>query len=421
MSAARAVTLIAVLALGVAGIVALASRAPAALRGAEPPPGATDPARGADFDATAIARGEALRRPGYLSFALGAGLQLATLLILARGPMAGIVDRLERAPGGWPLRAVAGGIALAVILALVALPLSYVRGFVVQHDWGLSTQDLGGWLSDQTRSLLVTAVTLAVAALAFFAVVRWRPTSWWLWGWAAFTLLTLLLTYLYPVVIAPLFFKFTPLENEALAADIRALARDAGVAVDEVLVADASRRTTTENAYVAGLGATRQVVVYDTLLEAGSEAETRLVVAHELGHEKERHVLKNVALASVALLGSFALLAWLARAGPVWSWAGASGVGDVRALPLLALFAVAAGFVLLPAENLISRTFERQADRWAIELTEDPDTAVRAFRRLAFANVADLDPPRIAVWTLFTHPPIPERIEFFLEEGGNSP
>jgi STE24 endopeptidase len=418
---ARAVILIVVLALAGAGVVAWFSRSPASLRAAEPGPSATDPVRGAEFTEEQIARGNAYRKPGYLSFAVGALLQLAVLLVLARGPMSRLVDGLERVPGGWPVRAFLAAAVLALILTLATLPLAFVRGYVVAHDWGLSTQDVGGWLSDQGRSLLVAAGTMSVAAVAFYGAVRWRPGSWWLWGWGAFTLLTLVLAYLYPVIIAPLFFNFSSLEDPELTREIKSLAAEAGIEVDRVLVADASRRTTSENAYVAGFGSTKQVVVYDTLLDAGGVDETLFIVAHELGHQRANHVLKNVALGSLALLGSFALLGWLGRGGWPWSWAGAEAVGDLRALPLLAVFAFLAGFVLLPAENLVSRTFEREADATARELTEDSDTAVRTFRRLAFANLADLDPPPLAVWALYTHPPIPDRIELFLAPSQDSP
>ena len=421
MNSARAIVLIVVLSLATAGVVAWLSRAPASLRDAEADPAATDPARGAEFTEVQIARGDAFRKPGYLSFALGTLLQLAVLLLLARGPMESLVNTLRRVPGGWPVHALLAAAALAAIVALATLPLSFVRGYVVAHDWGLSTQDVGGWLTDQGRSLLVTGATLSVGAVAFYGAVRWRPGSWWLWGWGAFTLLTVTLAYLYPVIIAPLFFNFTTLEDRELTREIKAMAAEAGIEVDRVLVADASRRTTSENAYMAGFGATRQVVVYDTLLEAGTSAETRFIVAHELGHQRGNHVLKNVALSSLALLGSFALLAWIAAGGMPWSWAGAQGVGDLRGLPLLAAFALVAGLVLLPAENLVSRTFEREADETARELTDDAQTAIRTFRRLAFANLADLDPPALAVWTLYTHPPITERIELFVAPTGDSP
>jgi STE24 endopeptidase len=421
VNTARAAVLIVVLALASAGVVAWLSRAPASLRAAEPGPGATDPALGAEFTQEQIDRGRAFRTPGYVSVAVGAVLQLTVLLVVARGPMGRLADALERVPGGWPVRALLAAVALTVVLALATAPLSYVRGYVVAHDWGLSTQNLGGWLSDQGRSLLVAAGTISVAVVAFYAVVRWRPGSWWVWGWGSFTLLTLVLAYLYPVIIAPLFFNFTPVADEELGREVKSMAAAAGIEVDRVLVADASRRTTSENAYVAGFGSTKQVVVYDTLLEAGDRDETLFIVAHELGHQRANHVLKNVALASIALLGSFALLAWLAGGVRPWSWSGGEGVGDLKALPLLVGFALIVGFVLLPLENYVSRTFERQADETALELTDDPDTATRTFRRLAFANIADLDPPRIAVWILYTHPPITDRIELFLAPRQDSP
>jgi STE24 endopeptidase len=146
-----------------------------------------------------------------------------------------------------------------------------------------------------------------------------------------------------------------------------------------------------------------------------------MVVAHELGHESENHVIKNVAIASVGLLVGFALLAWLSAKPALWGWAGASGVSDVRAMPLLLLFVAVLGFITLPLQSGISRAFERRADEIAVELTGDPETAVRVFRRLAFSNISDLRPPAIAVWALYSHPPIPDRIRSVLATKPISP
>jgi STE24 endopeptidase len=224
-----------------------------------------------------------------------------------------------------------------------------------------------------------------------------------------------LFAFLWPIVIAPLFNNFTPLERGPLRDHIVELANEAGVALDDVLVADASKRTTAENAYVAGLGASKRMVLYDTLLDAGDGDETAYVAAHELGHEARDHILKSVGLASLSMLGGFGVLWWLAQRDEAWSWAGASGIADPRALPALVLFVLLAGLVFLPVQNGVSRAFEREADRVAIELTDDPVTAIKVYRRLAFSNLADLRPPGIAVWALFSHPPIPERIENVLD------
>ena len=421
MSTTRALLLMALASIVAASVVALVSRAPAELRRDRSPAEATDPSLEASFTERQIERHDAYRRGAYAGFAAGLLLQIAVLVLLARGPLRAALDRVSTLPGGWVTRTLIAALVVVLIGWLAALPLSYVRGYTIQHAWGLSTQGTGAWLLDSFRSLLVGAVIAAAAALTFFGLVRWQPRTWWLWGWAGFTLLTALLFFLYPVLIAPLFNRFTPLQDAALTRDIRSLAADAGITVDDVLVADASKRSTVENAYVAGLGATKRVVLYDTLLAAGDAAETRYVVAHELGHRVENHIAKNLALSSLGLLVGFALLAWLAHRGEAWAWAGADGIHDQAALPLLVLFATVLTLVLMPLENLVSRRFESRADQIALELTEDPETAIRVHRRLAFSNLADLDPPAPAVWFLYTHPPVGERIRAAVAEKATAP
>jgi STE24 endopeptidase len=158
-------------------------------------------------------------------------------------------------------------------------------------------------------------------------------------------------------------------------------------------------------------------VVYDTLLEAQGRRGTLWVVGHELGHEAERHVLKGVVLSAAGLLVGFGALAWLAARPSVWAWAGAGGVADLKALPVLLLFATVAGLLVTPVENAVSRGFERRADAIAMELTRDPDSAVGVLRRLALRNLRDLDPPSLAVAFLYSHPPVPERIRNALAWG----
>jgi STE24 endopeptidase len=157
------------------------------------------------------------------------------------------------------------------------------------------------------------------------------------------------------------------------------------------------------------------MVLYDTLLANGGDDETVFIAAHELGHRRENHVLKNVFVSSAGLLVGFGLLYLLTRRAGFLAWAGADAVFDLRVLPLLLLYMTVMTLVTLPVQNTVSRAFERRADEIAIELTQDPAPGVEAFRRLAFANIADLRPPSVAVWALYTHPPIPERIETLLQ------
>jgi STE24 endopeptidase len=415
MGTVGAAVLVAVAALASALLLAAVSRTPAHVRNATPGAESIDPSLGATFTDAQIARHGAYRGPSYLSLGLGFVLEVALLVVLARGPFRGLADAVERVPGGLVVHAAVLGAALAALIALVGLPLAYVRGFAMEHAWGLSTQDLGGWLSDRLRSVGVGAVIAAISAVAFFAIVRWQPRSWWWIGWAAFTILTALLAFIGPVVIAPLFNRFEPLPEGPLRARVLGLAQKADVDVGEVLVADASRRSTAENAYVAGVGATRRIVLYDTLLRDGREGETAYVVAHELGHQVEGHVVKNLAVASAGLLVAFATLAWLAGWERVWTWAGATGVHDLRALPVLVLFSILLGVAGMPVLGSISRSFEARADEIAVELTDDPGAAIVTQRRLAFSNIADLRPPAVAVWALFSHPPVSDRIKAIQE------
>ena len=408
ISAAVAIAGVALLA---ALILALISRTPGDVRRAEAPDEATDSSQGATFTDEQIARHGAYREAAYSLFALSLVVEVFALVILIRGPAGRMVDWLQPVPGGWAARAALLGAIVSVLLALSSIPLGYVFGYVVQHAWGLSNQAIGDWLTDRARSTAIAAAFAAFAAVVFFGVVRWQPRSWWLWGWATFTLLTAALSFLWPVLIAPLFNRFTPLPEGPLRTRVLTLAREAGVDVGEVYVIDASKRSSIENAYVAGLGSTKQMVLFDTLIEADDEDATAFVVAHELGHQVEGHVLKNVAIASAGMLLGFGALVWLAQRPGVLSWVGASGISDLRILPAILLFVLLANLVALPAQNLLSRWFEARADEIALDLTNDPATATRVFRRLAFANLSDLRPPRLAVTMLFTHPPIASRID----------
>jgi STE24 endopeptidase len=410
----RAAGMLVCAALLAGALTALAARAPAELRRHSPERGAADPQLGATFTRRDVERGAAFNRSGYVAVVLSAVLGLVVAAVLARGPFGRMVDAVDKLPGGWATHALALGATVAVLGALVTLPCAYVQGFAVQHAWGLSTQSISGWAADRLRSAAVSAAIDAVAVAAFFGIVRWQPRAWWLWGWAAFAALNALLVFVWPVVVAPLFNRFTPLQDPQLERKIVTLARRAGVDVEDVLVADASRRSSAENAYVAGLGATKRLVLFDTLLRADDERQTLWVVGHELGHEIEGHVEKGVLLSAAGLGAGFLALAWLSGRGGLWAWAGAAGVGDLRALPVVIAFVTIAGMVTLPVASAVSRGFERRADAVAARLTGDRDAGVGALRRLALANIADLDPPPVVVAAFYSHPPVPERIRAIL-------
>ncbi|HZT52761.1 MAG TPA: M48 family metalloprotease [Gaiellaceae bacterium] len=301
---------------------------------------------------------------------------------------------------GWAGAAAAWAALVLAVSRLVQAPLSCWRGWWRERRWGFSTQSLRGWLADQGKELAVSVVFLAGAWTGAVGLARALPGWWAVPAAAGAALAVLLLSFVAPVLLEPLFNRFRPLADEALAAELRALAERAGVPVRDVLVADASRRTTKLNAYVSGIGSTRRVVVFDTLLEAVDVGALRSVVAHELGHRRERDVVKLTAAGMACAVAAVAL---------VWAVLG-TRVASPRELPVALLLLAAFQVVAMPFGAAWSRRLERRADRWSLELTHDLAAFERAHLDLARRNLADLAPPRLAYLFLSTHPTPRERL-----------
>ena len=292
--------------------------------------------------------------------------------------------------------------AAIVVAASVAAraPLALWSGLIRERRWGFSAQRWPSWAADRAKAVGVDIVLIAAGLLGLVGLARALPGWWAVPAAAAFAFAALLLSFLAPVVLEPLFNRYSPLQDAALAVELRRLAERAGVPVRDVLVQDTSRRTRKANAYVSGLARTRRVVVSDTLLEQASPAEVRLVVAHELGHRRDRHVLLGTLLAIAGAVAATVV---------VWALLG-TGVADPHQVPRVLLIGLGIGLTSLPATTAISRRWERAADRYSLELTGDRAAYETAFRRLARTNLTDLDPPRLLYLLLFTHPTPPERL-----------
>jgi STE24 endopeptidase len=378
---------------------------------APPAPRADQLAALRDLPADAVARGRAFHaalRPGsYGSLALG----LLAALILGLTPLgARLVDLVGRPFGGhWVAQALLGGVVLVGVVEVLTLPLAAWRETVLRR-FGLSTQTWASWSADLLKAYAVTAVLGAIAVLIFFGVARLFPRWWWVFVAAGAAALTVLLTFVFPVLVEPIFNKFTPMSEGPLREDLIAMADRDGVPVRDVLVADASRRTTALNAYVSGLGPTRRIVVYDTLLQQAPPEEVAAVVAHELGHAKDRDVLTGT------LIGALGSAAGVIAVYLLGSWTGllrrvgADAVTDPRAMALLIALAAVAGLASAPLQALVSRRVEARADAHALALTDDPTTVEAMERRLAVQNLADVDPPRLEYLMFASHPSVVERM-----------
>jgi STE24 endopeptidase len=350
------------------------------------------------FSDAEVERARRYHRPLYAALVVDAALGFGVLAALAYSRFGDwLYEPLESL--AWPLRTVAYAAVVVGVAALVRLPLAFWRGYVYERRWGFSTQSLRGWAVDRAKGLALAVVLTALPVLALVAVARALPRAWPIVVAPGAALFVLVLGVLAPLVLEPVFNRFAPLDDEELAAELRAVAARAGVPIRDVLVADASRRTRKANAYVSGLGRTRRVVLYDTLLAKAEPAEVRLVVAHELGHRRARHVAKATLLAMAG-----------AAAAVVAYWAVADAPGDPRSTPFLLLVASVLELAATPILSAISRRWEREADRFSLELTGDRAAFERAHRELATQNLADLDPPRALYLLLFSHPTPPERL-----------
>ncbi|GAA1949704.1 M48 family metalloprotease [Kitasatospora viridis] len=364
-----------------------------------------------DFTAEQLARGRALRQ-AQVPWVLGgrlAGLALSLVLGLTPAGAALVRGSGDLLGGSWTARVLAGTTALVLLGQLLGLPFN-ARVRVVRTRFGLVTQGWAGWLVDLLRGLLLTLVLALPAALGVYALTGWSRHWWWLPAAGAAAVLTVLMSFLFPLVVEPLFNRFTPMAAGELRTALLALAERDAVAVRDVLVADASRRTTALNAYVSGFGATRRIVAYDTLLSTATPREVELVVAHELGHVKHRDVPRGTAAAALGSAVAVAVLGLLLSLHPLLSAAGVASVSDPRSLPLLAACAAVLGALGGPAQAAVSRRIEARADRHALDLTGDPEQFVAMQRRLALTNVADVDPPRLLELLFATHPSTARRI-----------
>ena len=348
------------------------------------------------------------RRAAVASLAL-AGAVLAALLATGasaslREASAALAGRGPDAPATIAVYVLFLGIAQAAI----ALPLAVYEGYALEQRYGLSAESFRDWVRDYAKATAVGVVLTLAAAEIVYAAIRMWPRAWWLASAAMLLAGIAVLAQLAPVVLLPIFYKFKPLESEALRARLTSLSERAGVRVMGVYEWGLGDKTRRANAALVGTGRTRRVLVSDTLLAEYSEDEIEVILAHELGHHAHHDILKGLVLEGILIVAALAVAA-LALAA-LWQPLGLRGPSDVAGLPLVVLAAGAVMVALTPLVNAVSRRNERRADRYALALTSRPAAFVSAMRRLAAQNLAEASPSRAVVWLFHTHPPIEQRI-----------
>jgi STE24 endopeptidase len=304
-------------------------------------------------------------------------------------------------------------VAFVLLSWIVSLPLAYMRGFRLEHHYELSNHTRTSWLTDQLKGLGLQLVLMVPVTQVSLAIIRRRPRDWWAVLSAMAVPFTVLLVHLFPVLIAPIFNTYRPLRDEELGERLKALAAKSGIHVADIMEVDMSRQTKAPNAFFTGLGSSKRIVLSDTLLEEFTPDEIETIVAHEMGHQAHGDLWRLLALGTITTAG----IALVTQRGfetlhpRTRSRTGIRGAGYVEAFPMLSLIGSFAGMLIMPLQNAYSRYIERQADAYALELTNNPRAFASALDRLREKALADPDPSRLEEILLHSHPTLRDRIE----------
>ena len=300
--------------------------------------------------------------------------------------------------------------ALAGLTHLFQIPFDLYDTFVIEERYGFNTMNFRAWILDLTKSVLISALLGGLLLGVLLGLVVYGGSLWWLWAWVLLGFFQLLLLWLFPVVIAPLFNKFEPLQNPQLEHRIEGLMGKVGLRLRGVFRMDASKRSRHTNAYFTGIGKTKRIVLFDTLLGSHTEDEILAVLAHEIGHWKKKHLLKQLLILEILSLAGFYLVSRLLN----WTFI-YSTFGFEAAIPYVGFFLIEClvsplGYFVQPLESAISRWFEWEADDYSLGLMGTPEPICGALKRLASDNLSNLLPHPVYAWFYYSHPPLIDRL-----------
>ncbi len=299
-------------------------------------------------------------------------------------------------------------IVSGITSAILFSPVKYYSGFYLEHKYNLSNQTFAKWIWEGLKGILVSSVIGIPILLFFFYSLNKFEQLWWLPFAIALFLISVVLARIVPIIILPIFYKVTPIENEELKTRISNLAKDAGIKVENVFKFDMSKNTKKANAAFTGIGKSKRILLGDTLLDNYTDDEIETVIAHELGHYKKKHIIKNIIIGTVSSFVTLFLIAVLYRVSI--GWFGFESISNIAALPLLTLWAMLIGLVQSPLSNILSRKYEYEADEYAIKSTSKADAFISTLNKLNDQNLGDKDPHPFVEWFFYSHPSVKKRI-----------
>ncbi|MEJ5262853.1 MAG: M48 family metallopeptidase [Ignavibacterium sp.] len=294
------------------------------------------------------------------------------------------------------------------IASILLFPFNFYSSYILEHKYNLSNQTLLKYFTENIKSTLVSGVIGVPILLLFYFILKEFGDYWWLVFASAMFFISVILSQIFPVLIFPIFYKVKPIEDEELKERIKILAKDAGLKVKDVYSFNMSKNTKKANAAFTGLGKTKRIILGDTLLSSYSKDEIETVIAHELGHYKKKHIIKNIIFGTVNSFAMFFIISLLYKIS--LNWFGFTTITEVAALPLLTLWAMLIGLIQTPISNLLSRKFEYEADQYAIESTRKPLSFIQTLNKLTEQNLGDKEPHPFVEWFFYSHPSIKKRI-----------
>ncbi len=361
------------------------------------------------------------KRYNNIKLAAGIAEGILTFIIFLVFIASGLSVRLESLLTGSGLNSylvfilfvLVSGFALGTIL----FPLKYFKDFYLEHKYNLSNQTFLKWILEDLKALGVSLVIGIPLLLAFYYLLNVFGQLWWLPFAILVFIVSVILARVVPVFILPLFYKITPIDNDDLKDRITKLAADARIRVENVYKFDMSRKTKKANAAFTGLGKSKRILLGDTLLENYTGDEVETIIAHELGHYKKKHIIKNIIIGTFSSFLTLFLISYFYKLS--LPWFGFEAITRIAALPLLTLWMMLIGLIQTPLSNILSRKFEYEADEYAINSTGKPSAFKAALQKLTEQNLGDKEPHPFVEWFFYSHPSIKKRIsaiEIFLSD-----
>jgi STE24 endopeptidase len=296
-----------------------------------------------------------------------------------------------------------------IILQVIETPFQFYSGFVVDHKFRLSTQNLKGWLADEMKGIGIELAFGIGAGMVLYYLIR-ATDFWWLVAAALFAVISMIMSIILPYVIMPIFYKMTPLSDPVMKNDLLDMSRKVGARnIEHVLVADESRRSVRANAMFSGIGRSKAIVLFDTLINNFPRREVTTVVAHELGHYVDKDIWKETLISGLMIIPSFFLADRLLRFGV--NSGVIQGISDPSGIPIVFAVLIAVSFLLQPIYNAYSRLLESEADGFALRAANDPDAQASAERRLADMSLSVDTPSRFIELFFYTHPSSSRRVK----------